>query len=338
TDVFVSSHPVDKTFRSLAQIADPNGWDCVEKTSSLFASVSSEILRQAEFHSVEPIVLRNLQTDSGEMLSAHASRWVADQRDPQFWANVQSMSLAARGDVIAQAFDDEGVDHVIVKGPIFAKHLYPYEADRPFTDVDFLVGEKDLERVPDIMRALGYSGSTGIDNKFDLLEQKWVVEDDRSVLIEVHGNLVHYPRLRSRISYGYAEAQICRAEGAHEPVHWLMTAVAHASAGHKFHNLKLVLDVLQAVRSLRPEDGAHALKAAKRLRFELELRACLAVAFACFPHVDADALMESHLPGLSWRGAAFPMTAKAVFEAPQRTARAVALRNAFRLRQHIAWR
>ncbi|MEM1039604.1 MAG: nucleotidyltransferase family protein [Pseudomonadota bacterium] len=322
--------------RLLAAMSDPDVPDGAVVAS--FGHISVAVLDHAVLQSVEPIVLRNLKAASDEALPDHVNQWVATQKDQQFWANVQSMSLAARGDVIARAFFDAGIDHVIVKGSVFAKHLYPFESDRPFTDVDFLVKETDLERVPAIMHSLGYSGSIGIDTKFDLLEQKWVVEDDRSVLIEVHGNLVHYPRLRSRISYGYAEAQICRAEGAHEPVHWLMTAVAHASAGHKFHNLKLIVDVLQAVRSLRPEDGAHALKAAKRLGFGLELRACLAVAFACFPHVDADTLMESRLPGLSWKGAAFPMSAQAVFEAPQRTKRALALRNAFRLRQHLAWR
>jgi len=289
-------------------------------------------------HACHPVALRHLQSIDNDWMATDVLDWVTRNRDDQFWANVWAMSLAARGAAISEAFTAAGIAHTIVKGPVFAKHLYPFEADRPFTDIDFLIEEPALERVPDVMRGLGYAASTGIEDKFDLLEQKWVVPDNRSVLIEVHGNLVHYPRLRSRISYGYTEAQMCRDGGAHEPVHWLMTAVVHAAAGHKFHSLRLLLDVLQAVRSLRAEDAPHALKMAKHLGLELELRACLALALGCFPHVDGAALLANHLPGLTVKGAAFPMTANAVFEAPDRSLRSLVMRNAFRLRQHLAIR
>jgi Uncharacterised nucleotidyltransferase len=57
---------------------------------------------------------------------------------------------------VAQAFAAEGIDTLVLKGPVLARWLYPGEV-RPYGDSDLMVAPRDWERAVATLRRLGFS-------------------------------------------------------------------------------------------------------------------------------------------------------------------------------------
>src|ERR1700684_892861 len=58
---------------------------------------------------------------------------------------------------VAGAFSREGIETIVLKGPVLAKWLYPSEA-RPYTDSDLIVAPEDGARAVRALERLGVSG------------------------------------------------------------------------------------------------------------------------------------------------------------------------------------
>ncbi len=97
-----------------------------------------------------------------------------------------------------------GLPAVIVKGPDLADAAYPSRADRPFTDLDIVAEPAAYPALAECWAgwAIVSTSSAAFDHTESNQEQKWVHPDISSVLVEVHGNLVHYAALRRRVSFG----------------------------------------------------------------------------------------------------------------------------------------
>ncbi len=87
-------------------------------------------------------------------------------------------------------------------------------------------------------------------------------------MVEVQGNMVHYPALRRRLSFGYAELKAASPGDEQSAVAMLLIAVVHALGGHKFHRLLFAVDIAQAARRISDPDGngPRCRKARRRAR------------------------------------------------------------------------
>ena len=60
---------------------------------------------------------------------------------------------------------DHGIEHVVLKGPIFAVQAYPNLSLRQFSDLDILIHPKDFPKVYDLLEASGYEPKQKLGRK-----------------------------------------------------------------------------------------------------------------------------------------------------------------------------
>ena len=255
----------------LCRLADP------EDSSSGQIAISNgavdQLIGLASGHGVLPIVLRKLRRQAPAAARADMTLRIG-----------QALLLERKAEAVCAKLRDAGVAFSIVKGPVFAQRLYEFQADRPFTDIDILISPDDLAPASNIMRDEGFRPDRKDfwDNSHRDMEFKWTLADNRSVLFELHTNLVHYPRLRRRVSFGYEELVDAGRGDPLAPEALLCVAIVHASCGHKFHRLQMIIDVLQAGRRLPDEKIEDFIDAAKRIRLAPEAAVTLSLAGRLF--------------------------------------------------------
>ncbi|WP_439574730.1 nucleotidyltransferase family protein [Phreatobacter sp.] len=190
----------------------------------------------------------------------------------------QTMLLEGLCRDISAALAANGVAACVVKGPVFAERLYPISGDRLFSDIDLLVDPAAMGEAIAVMERLGYvQPDKAWDNSQRDMEYKFAHPDHPTALIELHGNLVHYPRLRRRAGFGLRELLIAGDGDGRAPAALLATAIVHATLGHKLDRLQMLVDVLQATRRLPSGSLAEVANVLVRLRLGLEAAVCLSV-------------------------------------------------------------
>ncbi|OBQ77236.1 nucleotidyltransferase family protein [Mesorhizobium sp. WSM3873] len=322
----------------LLEFADPEAPS--ERGGALSASSLIALLANAEFHGVLPIMLRKLREIGEADLPNDAAlrQQLSGLRDQATLATGQSMLLQYHGDRIMKALAAKGVAARIVKGPVFAGKLYRHAADRPFTDIDILVDPASIGEANNVIAECGFKLASGEAESHELQEFKWLEKENSSLLIELHGNLVHDTGMRRRLSLGFRELQIIDGGGADTPASLLTIAIVHAAGGHKFHRLQLCIDVLQGVRALQsPEAEARLLEAARMTGIELELATVLNVTGRLFDEPRAIALANRIKPDLSIRLAKWLITGNVLLRVNSRDKmRSRLSRDAFRWVQRLA--
>jgi hypothetical protein len=297
------------------------------------------LLANAEFHGILPIMLRKLQAREPGYLPNDTTlrERLADLRDKATIATGQSMLLQYHGDRIMKALAAGGVPARIVKGPVFARKLYRHVSDRPFTDIDILVEPAHLPRANLIIAACGFVLGGDEAESRDLQEYKWLEKENSSLMIELHGNLVHDSGMRRRLSLGFQELRTIDGEAIDAPAALLTIAIVHAAGGHKFHRLQLCVDVLQGVRALQsPESETSLLDAARMTGIELELATVLNVTGRLFNERRALALADRIKPDLGIRLARRLITSKTLLNVNSRDRiRSRLRRDAFRWIQRL---
>lgn len=257
--------------------ADPKDW--------AGEHAALRMLSVARLHGVLPIVWRKFRTmpsssELGETFQAEMRR----AGDTVAVMAGQSLLLRHHSQSITGAFAEAGIPVAIVKGPVFAERIYKVPADRPFTDIDLLTDPENLARANAVLPSLGFVALTKQvwDKSDSNQEYKWGRTDNPNILIELHGNLVHYASFRRLLSYSYAD--LLRAGGGDPtaPAALLMTAVIHAACGHKFHRLQFAVDIIQAARALPDADIPQMERAARAIGAELELAVSLNLAGQMF--------------------------------------------------------
>ncbi|RUW50739.1 hypothetical protein EOA32_18245 [Mesorhizobium sp. M1A.F.Ca.ET.072.01.1.1] len=322
----------------LLKFADPEAPS--ERGGALSASSLIALLANAEFHGVLPIMLRKLREIGEADLPNDAAlrQKLSGLRDQATLATGQSMLLQYHGDRIMKALAAKGVAARIVKGPVFARKLYRHAADRPFTDIDILVDPASIGEANNVIAECGFTLGSGEAESHELQEFKWLEKENSSLLIELHGNLVHDTGMRRRLSLGFRELQIIDGGEADTPASLLTIAIVHAAGGHKFHRLQLCIDVLQGVRALQsPEAEARLLEAARMTGIELELATVLNVTGRLFDEPRAIALANRIKPDLSIRLAKWLITGNVLLRVNSRDKmRSRLSRDAFRWVQRLA--
>jgi hypothetical protein len=238
-------------------------------------------------HGIEPVALRKLKALNSD-IHEDISNFIDQASQRQLVANVMSMTLENYARDIFSGIAETGANAAIVKGPVFATHLYPYLSDRPFTDIDILSPASHLAAIGKLLKNLGFRQAKRefFDRSQANMEQKWIRDDNVNILIELHTNLVHYPNLRKRLSFGHKQYQLASHEGRYPGAANFIVAVVHAAAGHKFHKLQLLVDVLQAFRKLEPGDIGSLEQTLEKIPARLEVLICLDLIQDLFEDVE----------------------------------------------------
>ena len=231
----------------LVHCADPLGPRTEAPHRLLSPREAQDFVAQADMHGVLATVLRQfppfLASDpafakaKAEALTLHRS------------ALAQALMLRTHADALVAAAN---LPVVMVKGPVFARTIYPAPSLRTFTDVDLLIAP---EAEPELARLLLEAGFQLADYDRDPRRQewKWLHRENDAVMIEVHTNLVHHPELRAAMSLSYADlAGIAETPAA------LLTVAAIHGALHRFERLRQVVDICQAARHVStPEEESR---------------------------------------------------------------------------------
>ena len=188
------------------------------------------------------------------------------------------------------------------------------------------------------MEEIGYNRPTKAwDNSDRDMEYKFTHPQHPIVLIELHGNLVHYPSLRRRTSFGLSELLEAGEGDGEAPIALLATAIVHASLGHKFDKLQILVDVLQAARQLKTDDYDKAANILITLRLGLECAVCLSVVGELFDDETARALAMHFRSGALVKVGRSLITPDSIVQAPSNTKLSSSWRRrkTFRLLQYL---
>jgi hypothetical protein len=97
---------------------------------------------------------------------------------------------------IIRAFEHEGIEALVLKGPALAVQVYPHPATRPFADIDLLVRPDQYSKTKEALCQLGYRSQT---NRFDTFQELFnadsFVHSDNSKKyfeVDVHWSLFQY--------------------------------------------------------------------------------------------------------------------------------------------------
>ncbi len=284
--------------RLLCLLADPQSPPPPE---ARFAHVQPEALFEAiGHHGIGSIAMPKLNETLRDDPRYHDL--LEKQKEQQIGANALSLFLEAYADEMVVSMRQAGIAAVIVKGPVFSKALYARPSDRQFTDIDILAHPDAREKIAVLLAQMGFRQDVRPfwDKSESNMEQKWVHQENSGILIELHGNLVHYASLRRRISFGFEEYQTASGDHVHPAIAYFMTAVVHAAAGHKFHRLSLLVDVLQALRHLGERDLDRLADVTDALGMRLEVLLCLDLVASLFDEAAAQGALARLEPGRNY--------------------------------------
>ena len=227
----------------LLRCIDPRGLHSSSSSSdTLSAAHVRRLLEKAAAHRVLPTVLRNFPFPAGAAFGLLREQ-ANDRRIEQLALTAVLNHQAAR--ILNAA---AGLPVAIVKGQVFAEAIYPNAALRPFTDIDLLVSPDAATKLEQALIELGFTKASGDTRR---LEAKWV-HRATGALLELHGNLVHSPRMRRAFSVKYDDIR----DQPYARSTQLVVAVAHG-AMHYFAWLRHIVDLCQAARALPGEEEAR---------------------------------------------------------------------------------
>lgn len=243
------SRPIDAWLLRFADPeAAPDAAALPRLTSGQFLALSGEAARHgvlpALAHALKaPVVAARLPPQGAET----AWRQVRDTIQVQVAFN---LLLAHHADRLFRPIRAAGLPVALVKGRVFGERLYLDPSLRTFTDLDLLMPPS---AVPAIEAILGEAGFERVDDpsRDDYEEVKWLHRERREVMVEMHGNLVHSPRLRSSLSLAWED--LATAPGwpdAPAPEALLLIASVHGASSHQFDRLQHLVDVTLAARRL----------------------------------------------------------------------------------------
>ncbi len=270
------------------------------------------LVEAAEAHGVLPAVTRNVQKLAAQGLS----RSILDDPDAQDRIETlgqalgerlviitgQSLLHAHHAGRIAAALRNEAVAASIVKGPVFARRLYPQPADRSFTDIDILVDPASLAPSAAVLERLGFVLAPSKNrDEVDHGEYKWLLPGNDLLLVELQTNLIHSPTLGAGIRLAQSDLVMAGDGDPEDATALFLVAAVHAAAGHQFERLQPAVDALQAVRGAAgPIDAKRLARVARATGSTAAVQTTLDLVARLFDEPAALALAELLEP-VPWR-------------------------------------
>lgn len=259
-------------------------------------------------HGVLPVVRRNLralaaQGDPGALVDGEApARQIAEAIAAMDRHLVvlsgQSLLLAHHARRVAATLT--GLPAAVIKGMTFGQRLYGQPADRSFTDVDILAAPEAVETISAHLRRLGFVRAAAKE-LHDEAEQKWVLPESDLLLVEVQTDLVHSPKQRAVMRFGYTELLAAGAGDPNDATALLAVAAVHGAAGHQFNRLQPAVDVLLGVRGAAgPIDRARLAAVGRASGTTAALQTAFELVARAFREPEAQALAD-FLGPTRWR-------------------------------------
>lgn len=310
--------------RLLCRLADPQA-DAPEAADWPDARLSA-LFALAGAHGVLAIAWRKLRSAARREGRGDAFRAEVERLEAEHTLTVgRAMLLRHHAGRIGAELRARDIPAEIVKGPVFADRLYAHASDRTFTDIDILADPSDLDGIGAALAACGFELHEKVwDNSARYLEYKWFLKGNPHLMVEAQGDLVHYPSLRRRLSFGHAQLKAVSPDAEPSPAGLLLVAAIHALGGHKFHRLQFAVDLLQAARHVTDEEAL--VRAVRHVGAELEVGAALHVTAELFGDVRAAALAARFPAGRRGALGRRLLGVDAVLDAAPRTSRASHLR------------
>jgi hypothetical protein len=164
------------------------------------------------------------------------------------------MMLRAECDELLAAAS--GLRLTAVKGPVFARRIYPDEGLRTFTDIDLLVAPETIPQLDELLIARGFelADGSGADIR---QEWQWTYRENRLLMIEVHTDLVHAASLRRGLSLGFDDL----AGEVETPAGCLVVALIHGAFSHAYGRVQHIVDICQAARAIITADDERRFEA-----------------------------------------------------------------------------
>jgi len=212
--------------------------------------------------------------------ASQAEELLERQRDAMIWA----LTIERRLLGLARAFDEVGVDVVVLKGPALAHTMYPDPSWRSFGDLDLLVPTPAWRRALDVLAGLGFGRRLpeprpGFDERFG---KAAVHTNGDGVEVDLHRTLVIGPFglwiSPDELSRRWAPFTLAGRELRRlDDTALLLHACLHASLGWWPALLWTLRDVAQVAWSGRV-DWEEAAELARRWRLRAVLRHALEAA------------------------------------------------------------
>ncbi|MBC7582695.1 MAG: nucleotidyltransferase family protein [Tardiphaga sp.] len=235
------------TARWLVHLADPEGVGTPRPSRPLRATDAKSLLNQAHRHAVLGSVLRNLDSaqDLGMPSALLAAATAQHHNDVGF-----NLVLRKHAHALQRAIASEKLPAMLVKGPVFARQLYPDPGLRRFTDIDLLIHPDAILAIEHILRDLGFVPAGKHSPGTVQPETKWLFRADHMQMVEVQTNLIHAASLRNGMWLSYADLATGDCDTEFQRPSTLMIVAAIHGAGHEFERLQHVADICQAARRL----------------------------------------------------------------------------------------
>jgi hypothetical protein len=223
----------------IVHAADPLGSRLPPPRRPLPVGEGGTLVDQAEAHGTLGALLQNFAPLGADPRFA-AARDDARLRHRKNAAFARLLAREAEA-IMAEAGD---LPAAVVKGPVFARTLYPAGTLRCFTDIDLLVAPDALPGAAALLADHGFAcvEAGPVERP---REWKWVSRTNPNLMVEVHTDLIHAAHLSHAVSLPYAAI----AEAPDGAAACLIVAVVHGGA-HHYRRLQQVVDVCQAARAL----------------------------------------------------------------------------------------
>lgn len=198
-------------------------------------------LTLAEAEHVLPWAAARLRSSQPTLTPALAKRLSGIERDAAIAAFYWSAELKG----ILNAFEQQDLVTVPLKGPFLAERLYGGTALRVSYDLDLLVSKSDLNRSESLLAAIGFIPGTPDD-----YHRQW---HRKSTTVELHHDVenplafnFHVEKALQRVRSGNFQGQRCWQL---DPEDELLFLCLHA-VRHRFERLSLIVDLTLAFEKL----------------------------------------------------------------------------------------
>lgn len=201
------------------------------------------LLQEAVAHAVLPAVLRSIQPLAATTPGFEAA--TSDAATRLRMLTTHSMMLRGFADALLADLGGEPV--TLIKGLAFARAIYPNPQLRPFTDIDLLIAPQAKPRVEEVLRARGFKFA---DETHDpsRREDKWLHKTNRTLLVEVHANMVHAPSLQGALTLSFDDlASVGTGKPAAGPLDEVFQVLLVGRRGHPSRRLQDVDHLPQAL-------------------------------------------------------------------------------------------
>jgi Uncharacterised nucleotidyltransferase len=298
----------------------------------------TRLLVLAEDHGVTGHLAASLRGLEEDLVPTEIRQELADRQRAQ---NLFTLRLTAELFRILDRFTSEGIDALVVKGPVLAMQAYGDPAMRSYGDLDLLVRQRDIRRATELMCAAGYAAAIPLSaiDAGKIPGQYLFSMPDSKLIVELHNDrtLRYFPRPVALEDFFSRQVRVCL--DSHEvpalSVEDELVLICIHGAKHFWERLMWVADIAALVSRQKNIDWEQVSASAKEVGAKRMLHMGLRLAEGLLkmpfperiaPAVQADAV-ATHLAAqvLTWLPAAG-------YAAPGLFERAV-----FRMRMRGSW-